>query len=355
MVDHPLVDALVAAAGEDQVRPGGELAGDGLGEGSPGGRRHDQRSCRSPASSVERLTPRLGLHHHAGAAAVRRVVDGPVPVVGPLPQVVHAHVEEPSIAGLAGQRQRQRVEVRREDRHDVDPHVTPARLVVGVRRHQAGPVGDHDPAAVDVDLGDERGHERHQRVAPVGGADLEQVLGRAVRDGRELAEMRSGDVVRRQADQLVVVELLGVLRRLLRRQGGVQDDPPGGLGGVAVTELREARQEDLLVPPGALDGHRSQRGGGARRRPGRQDGYRRRSAARARRCGRRWSPRPGGRAACRCGRRRPRCPPWAQPRSEAPRALSRRSPPGRRSPRTRRRRGTPGEERRRTSWSRRRP
>ena len=50
--------------------------------------------------------------------------------------------------------------------------------VVGVRRDQAGAVGDHHPAGVEVDARHEGTDERHQRVAAVGGADGEQVLGR---------------------------------------------------------------------------------------------------------------------------------------------------------------------------------
>ena len=77
--------------------------GDGLGErlarrasGTTSGRR------RPGATRVERLAPRLGLHHHAGAAAVRGVVDGAVPVVGPVAQVVDGDVEQPVVARLAG-------------------------------------------------------------------------------------------------------------------------------------------------------------------------------------------------------------------------------------------------------------
>ena len=58
----------------------------------------------------------------------------------------------------------------------------------GVTR--SGPVGDHDPAAGEVDLGDQRLHERHQRVAAVGGADRQQVLGTAVDQAGDLAEVR---------------------------------------------------------------------------------------------------------------------------------------------------------------------
>ena len=84
VVDDALVDALVAPAGEHEVLLGGELAGDRLRERLAGRRRHDEQGvgCRVADDRVERLAPRLGLHDHARAAAVGRVVDGAVAVVG---------------------------------------------------------------------------------------------------------------------------------------------------------------------------------------------------------------------------------------------------------------------------------
>ena len=71
---------------------------------------------------VERQTPGLGLHHHSGAAAVRRVVDRPMAVMGPVSQIVDLEIEDAGAARPAEQRQRQTVEVRREDGDDVDAH-----------------------------------------------------------------------------------------------------------------------------------------------------------------------------------------------------------------------------------------
>src|SRR5439155_6946373 len=56
---------------------------------------------------------------HAGAAAVRGVVDRAVPVVRPVPQVVDADGEDAALPGPADQRQVQRGEVLREDGDDV--------------------------------------------------------------------------------------------------------------------------------------------------------------------------------------------------------------------------------------------
>ena len=76
---------------------------------------------------VERLGPRLRLHHHAGAPAVRGVVDGAVAVVGEVAQVVDADVEQAVLARLADERQVERGEVVGEDRDDVDAHAAGPR------------------------------------------------------------------------------------------------------------------------------------------------------------------------------------------------------------------------------------
>ena len=71
---------------------------------------------------VQGLAPRLGLHHHAGAAAVRGVVHGAVTVVSPVAQIVHLHIEDAAIPRLADERDIEHIEERREDRDDVDAH-----------------------------------------------------------------------------------------------------------------------------------------------------------------------------------------------------------------------------------------
>jgi hypothetical protein len=93
-LDHALVDALVAADQEDQPRSGRQLAGERLGERLTAGRR-DDHGGPVDRQLVEGLAERLGLHHHPGTSAVRRVVHGVVPIVGPPPQVVDVEFEQP--------------------------------------------------------------------------------------------------------------------------------------------------------------------------------------------------------------------------------------------------------------------
>src|SRR5690606_12430187 len=107
LVDDAAVDALVAGRGEDQPGALGEADRQFLGEGTAAGGGHDQGGFAGTGlvtvrqHRVQRVSPGLGLHDHAGAAAVRGVVDGVVPVVGPGAQVVHLHVQLSTRARLA--------------------------------------------------------------------------------------------------------------------------------------------------------------------------------------------------------------------------------------------------------------
>ena len=67
----------------------------------------------------------------------------------------------------------------------------------------------------------------------------------------DLAEQGAVEVVDGEPDQLVVVVLVGVVGRLVGVDVGVEHEPAGGLGLVAVGELGEGHQQDLLVPAGA--------------------------------------------------------------------------------------------------------
>ena len=124
LVVDALVDPLVAPAGEDQPvvllrHPPGDLLGEDLAARSGHDHVRGLPGTRG-ADGVERLAPGLGPHDHAGAAAVRRVVDGAVPVVGPVAQVVDLHLEQALPLRPPQQRELQRSEVVGEDRDDVD-------------------------------------------------------------------------------------------------------------------------------------------------------------------------------------------------------------------------------------------
>ena len=179
VVHHPLVDALVATAREDQVLPGGQVGGDRLGERRAGRCGYDE-DAPVRRDAVQRLAPGLGLHHHAGTPAVGGVVDRAVAVVGPRAQVVDVHVEQAALLRLAGQGQPERCEVVGKDRDDVDAH----------HRGRPGSRGWSSMTirrAGEVDLGHEHGHEREEHLA-VRRTDRQQVLGSTVLHARELAD-----------------------------------------------------------------------------------------------------------------------------------------------------------------------
>src|SRR6266536_6619741 len=103
---HARIDALVAPASEGEPGLGCELVRKLLREGAPCRGRYDQTGLRSAirrCDGVDRLAPWFRLHHHARTAAVRGVVDSPVPVVGPVAQVVQVDVQETALGRLADQ------------------------------------------------------------------------------------------------------------------------------------------------------------------------------------------------------------------------------------------------------------
>src|SRR3954451_20178544 len=122
VLGHPRVDALVTSAGDHEMTVLRPRLSVRLGEQSAGrGRQHEPAvGLLAGRQRVERPAPWLRRHDHPGTAAVRRVVDGAVRVVGPLPEVVHPHVEQAPRPRLAQQRDLERREVVREDRDDVD-------------------------------------------------------------------------------------------------------------------------------------------------------------------------------------------------------------------------------------------
>ena len=169
------VDALVAAAGEDQpglARPA--RAASAWVNGAPAGRRDDQRgrAARRPAATdvVERLAPRLGLHDHAGAAAVRacrrRCGAGRR---SSRAGRARARSSRPRSRGLAEQRDVAAARGTREDRDDVDAHAgsSSGRRLSAASSSRPGGGSTTTAAAVEVDLGHDRRDERDQHLAAV--------------------------------------------------------------------------------------------------------------------------------------------------------------------------------------------
>src|SRR5512132_4634100 len=120
------VDALVAAAAQDQAGLGGQAPGDPVVEAAAvGGEQHDPGRAigLQVVECVEGVEPGAGGHDHAGAAAEGGVVDAAVAVGGPVAQVVQADLDQAALPRLAEQAGGQgRGEEPGEDGDDVDQH-----------------------------------------------------------------------------------------------------------------------------------------------------------------------------------------------------------------------------------------
>ena len=112
------------------------------------------RSRDGGRDRVERFDDRLGLHHHAAAAAVRGVVGRAVAVVGVLAEVDQRHLQQPGVARALRDAGREgRREELGKDRDDVDAHG---------QSSSPGNRLDDDPAAGEVDRADDVGDQRDQ-------------------------------------------------------------------------------------------------------------------------------------------------------------------------------------------------
>src|SRR5215472_15856283 len=120
-------------------------------------------------------------------------------------------------------------------------------------------VDDHFPRG-QVHLDGDRGHEGHEHLllplGPGGGRDREQVLA-VVEDVADRAHDLPGHGHHGQPGELVVVELVRVLRR--GHVGGVdrEQDAAQRLGVGAADDLREGDQQAPAVPSRGRDGQRS--------------------------------------------------------------------------------------------------
>src|SRR5439155_1262430 len=154
-VADPLVDPLVARADEDQVRTRREIGGAGLAKHLAA--RIEQDDGRFGAAQlIERGRERLPPQDHARAAAVRSVVDAPVPAEAPPAQVVDPDLGQAALADAAGNALRERtLEHGREQAHDVDLEghglgPLPCRDQGGRRRGGRAPAAATGPSIAGV-------------------------------------------------------------------------------------------------------------------------------------------------------------------------------------------------------------
>src|SRR5579859_6705681 len=120
-----LVHSLVPAAQNGELRRRGEGPDPRLREAPPlrAGQQDRPRRRRGAPDDVHGAEERLGLHHHAGPAAVRRLVHGPVAVVRERAEVPDHQVEQAPRAAAADHPRVERPGKHvRKDRHHVDTH-----------------------------------------------------------------------------------------------------------------------------------------------------------------------------------------------------------------------------------------
>ena len=101
-VDDALVDALVAAAQQDEAGGGGVALGVGLGEGAAA--RGEEHARAVVGDGGQGGVDHVGAHHHAGAAAERGVVHRAVPVGGEVADVDRVERPDAGRQGPAGER-----------------------------------------------------------------------------------------------------------------------------------------------------------------------------------------------------------------------------------------------------------
>ncbi len=120
-VDHTFVDALVSAAQQREVCLAAELAHEVAIEAPAG--RAQQQDTPPVVEGFHGGEQRLGFHHHAGPAAERLGVHGPMPILGEVSEIVDAQVDQPLGDRFAEQALAKRgLEQAGEDRDHVDTH-----------------------------------------------------------------------------------------------------------------------------------------------------------------------------------------------------------------------------------------
>src|SRR5690242_14108780 len=116
--------------------------------------------------------------------------------------------------------------------------------------------GQYDPPARDVNGRHDRADERYERLPPVGHPHHEQVGGRPVVDADDLTQRCAVHVHHGEADQLEVVELVGIVGLADLGRVDAQPDPARLLGAVAVHDALERDDQPALVWPYRLDPQR---------------------------------------------------------------------------------------------------
>src|SRR5581483_2186119 len=122
-LDQSLVDTFEAAADDHGAKAAGEF-GDALLCQRHAAWRHQQTRTRVARHRVECAREHVGFHHHACAAAGRRVVDGAVPVGGGIADIVDVEIPDAGGERFAAEAHRERAwkHLRENREHARAPH-----------------------------------------------------------------------------------------------------------------------------------------------------------------------------------------------------------------------------------------
>ena len=234
-LDHPLVDAFEAAADDQCTRPNRQLAHLGLRQ-RPSARAHQQPWPRIAGRRgvVDRLGQNIGAHHHAGAAAGRRVVDGAVAVGGEIADLDRLQRPRSGFERPAGQRQAKRAgncgkaSARWRGNSPVASGI--ARSTRAALWVEAGSADRNIRLAVAVCIAGKTGGdavdpkcprgkidhrhrgfgERHQRAVQPRSGDFQYVASAEILHGGDLADLGAVLIDDRQPDKVGVIKLLFV-------------------------------------------------------------------------------------------------------------------------------------------------
>src|ERR1051326_2945768 len=125
MFGHALVDTFVPSADDEQLRVTAEPARRRLVEVFPGGRNQYDAlvGIAGGPDGLDRFEDRLGLEQHAFTASKPPIVDGPVTIGRPVPQIVNPDLHDTRLLGPRHHAVPKRpLEEVGEDGQDVKPH-----------------------------------------------------------------------------------------------------------------------------------------------------------------------------------------------------------------------------------------
>jgi hypothetical protein len=128
MINNSLVNSFVSTANQNNMRDSRKLSGHFLRPETPlGGQKHYPPVLSTPGSAAgfHRVKKRPRHKNHAFAAAVRAIIDRPMPVTGEIPQIHQAYIHKPRLSRPANNTAIKHARKQfGTDAYDIKPHFT---------------------------------------------------------------------------------------------------------------------------------------------------------------------------------------------------------------------------------------